>query len=360
MTVPDQRLTVPETAADITPGWLSDALGARVTGVTATRVGSGQIGTCHRLDLEGPGVDAGQAPRRLVAKLAAEDPAARAFLGGVYRTEVLFYRDLAHTVAVRTPRCHHGAMSGDATTFVLLLDDAAPAEQGDQLTGCTPGQAAAAVDNLAGLHGPRWCDPALLDVPWLSAVTEEDARTLGEVFAPATETFIDRFGDAIPAEDARTLRGTAEAIAAWAVARPERFGLVHGDYRLDNLLFPPGDAPGDAAGVLAVDWQTLSIGHPVRDLSYLLGTGLDPADRAAAEHDLVARYHAALTGHGVQGYALEDCFDDYRFAALQGPLTTVLGCAYSTHRTDRGDAMFLAMARRSCAQIRDLGTLALI
>ncbi|WP_030167955.1 phosphotransferase family protein [Spirillospora albida] len=356
MTAPEQSLPVPESAHDITPGWLSAALGAPVTGVTSTRVGSGQIGTCHRLGLEGPGVDAGEAPRALVAKLAAEDPAARAFLGGVYRTEVLFYRDIAHTVAVRTPRCHHGAIGGDATTFVLLLEDAAPAVQGDQLTGCTPGQAAAAVDNLAGLHGPRWCDPALLDVPWLSALTEEDARTLGEVFAPATETFIDRFGDAIPPEDARTLRDTAAAVEAWAVARPERFGLVHGDYRLDNLLFPPGGAPG----VLAVDWQTVTVGHPVRDLSYLLGTGLDPAARAAAEHGLVARYHAALTGHGVQGYTLEECFDDYRFAALQGPLTTVLGCAYSSHRTDRGDAMFLAMARRSCAQIRDLDTLSLI
>jgi hypothetical protein len=73
----------------------------------------------------------------------------------------------------------------------------------------------------------------------------------------------------------------------------------------------------------------------------------------------VAAYHAALTGYGVEGYGLDECFDDYRFAALQGPLITVLGCAYGT-RTERGDRMFLAMATRSCAAIRDLGSLGLV
>jgi len=44
---------------------------------------------------------------------------------------------------------------------------------------------------------------------------------------------------------------------------------------------------------------------------------------------------------------------------LQGPLITVLGAAYGT-RTERGDEMFLAMASRSCAAIRDLQSLTLV
>jgi hypothetical protein len=36
----------------------------------------------------------------------------------------------------------------------------------------------------------------------------------------------------------------------------------------------------------------------------------------------------------------------------------VFGCAYGS-RTDRGDQMFAAMVARSCAAIRDLGTISL-
>jgi hypothetical protein len=44
---------------------------------------------------------------------------------------------------------------------------------------------------------------------------------------------------------------------------------------------------------------------------------------------------------------------------LQWPLVAVLGCGYGT-RTERGDEMFATMVRRSCAAIRDLGTLDLV
>jgi hypothetical protein len=344
----------------LTASWLSEVLGAEVTGVSCAPVGSGQMSTCYRLELTG----APELPRGLVAKLPVADEAARAFVGSVYRTEVLFYRELASTVAVRVPVCHHAAIGEDGV-FTLLLEDAAPAVQGDQLAGCTPAQAAAAAVNLAGLHGPRWCDPKLLELPWMNVTGAEDARTLGEVYAPAVEIFIERFAGTLSDEDARTLRETTGHAAAFVLARSERFGPVHGDYRLDNLLFPP-DPPGPSGSpeagrgaVIAVDWQTLSLGHPVRDLSFLLGTGLSPQDRAAHERGIVARYREALTGHGVTGYSLEECFDDYRFAALQGPLIVVFGCAYGTP-TERGDRMFLAMARRSCAMIRELGTLDLI
>jgi hypothetical protein len=42
-------------------------------------------------------------------------------------------------------------------------------------------------------------------------------------------------------------------------------------------------------------------------------------------------------------------------------MVTVIGCMYATGaRTDKSDAMFLAMARRSCAAIRDLRSLELL
>ncbi|MDX6740988.1 aminoglycoside phosphotransferase family protein [Actinocorallia sp. A-T 12471] len=337
-----------DTPEALDAAWLSAALDAPVTGVSAERIGSGQIGTCYRLTLTGgPGV-----PSHLIAKLPAEDPASRAFLSSAYRTEVHFYRDIAPTVAVRVPHCHYSALSDDGTTFTLLLEDAAPAVQGDQLAGCSPAQAEAAARTLAGLHAPRWCDPTLRDLPWLGKVGPSEAVLLGEAFTPAVETFISLFPDRLSPDDAATLRDVAAAVVPWATARPTPFALVHGDYRLDNLLFSDDT-------VTAVDWQTLSLGHPLRDLAFLLGTGLSPTARAAAEHDIVTAYHTELTRQGVTDYPYTACYDDYRFAALQGPLITVLGCAYGA-RTPRGDTMFLTMAHRSCTMIHTLDSLALI
>ena len=94
------------------------------------------------------------------------------------------------------------------------------------------------------------------------------------------------------------------------------------------------------------------------DLAYLLGTGLESDLRAAHEEELVEAYRLALGTHGVDLDAVtrRQAWDDYRLAMLQGPLVTVFGCAYGT-RTERGDAMFAAMARRSARAIRELGTL---
>jgi hypothetical protein len=340
-------VSVPALVEELTPAWLSAALDGPVTAVRSEPVGTGQIGTCHRLFLEGDGV-----PPTVLAKLPAVDPAARDLLAGAYRGEVRFYAEIAPTVAIRVPACHHAVMSDDTGDFVLLLEDLAPAVQGDQLGGCTPAQARDAVVNLAGLHGPRWCDPTLLDLEGLSLSGPDDAAMLAELYGPATEIFLAGLGDLLAPEDHGTLRDCVAVIESWSLARTERFGLVHGDYRLDNLLFPP-DGPS-----VAVDWQTLSLGLPARDLAYVLGTGLSLADRRTHERDLVAAYHEALEGHGVAAYPAELAWDDYRFAMLQGPLVSVFGCAYGT-RTERGDRMFAAMVTRACGAIRDLGTVEL-
>ena len=334
----------------LTPQWLSAALGRTVRDVRAERVGTGQIGTCYRLHLDAEG-----GPDRVLAKLPAADPAARGLMSGAYRGEVRFYSVLAPTVAVRVPTCHYAAMADEGGDFTLLLEDLAPLEQGDQVSGCTVEQARDAVANLAGLHGPRWCDPSLLEVDGLALNGPDDAALLAELYGPAVDLFLEGLGALVPADDSATLRECVAATERWTLARPERFGLVHGDYRLDNLLFPPGGGPG----VVAVDWQTLSLALPARDLAYFLGTGLDPGTRSGHERELVAAYHQALLGHGVTGYDLDTCWDDYRFAQLQGPLVAVFGCAYGT-RTDRGDRMFAVMIARSCAAIREIGSLALV
>lgn len=45
--------------------------------------------------------------------------------------------------------------------------------------------------------------------------------------------------------------------------------LVHGDYRVDNIIFGGLSAPMDGTRVAAtLDWELCTVGHPVSDLAY--------------------------------------------------------------------------------------------
>ena len=339
-----------DTPEELTPAWLTDALDASVSEVSFEPVGTGQMSGCFRLQLS---YSAGDGPPTLVAKLPSPDPQVREGGATTYATEVRFYRDIAHTVAVRAGVLLRVA-SDDGKSFVLLLEDMSPAEQGDQIAGCTLEQARDAVLNLAGLHGPRWGDDSLHSIAGLAPFGAEAAQGMGIGFGMSVEPFIERFDT--PRDDADVLRAFAPHVAHWMLGRPDCFGLVHGDYRLDNLLF------ATAAGgppCTAVDWQIVAIGLPARDLGFFLGTGLKSEERGVHERGLVAAYHDALIGYGVDDYSLDQCWDDYRYGLFQGPLITVLGAMYAT-RTDRGDEMFVAMTERCCAAIRESDALALL
>lgn len=353
----ESPLTVCDAPEELTPEWLTGALGTAgvttaVTAVRFERVGTGQMGTSYRLWLEYEDPAAAQAegaPATLVAKMAAGDPETRAVIGDGYRNEVSFYRELAHTLAVRTPTCWYADITEDNTCFVLLLDDLAPATPGDQVRGCSVEEATHAVVNLAGLHGPRWRDDALLELPWLSRHEREGAEFYAQVLGGAIPTFLERFGDRMAPEDPDTLAEVPDHLADWLLTRPERFAVIHGDYRPDNLMFP-----AHGPGVSAVDWQTLALGLPGRDVGYFLATSLEVPVRREHERALVGAYHEALLAHGVDGFDLDECFEDYRLGVVQGPLITVLGAVYATDPTEASDAMFTAMITRSLAAIRDL------
>jgi len=344
---------VAATIGDIDAAWLSAALDTEVASVSAERVGTGQVGATYRLTIAY--ADGATGPTHLVAKLAAENAEARVRVAEGYRKEVGFYVHLASTVTVATARCSYAAIADDSTTFTLLLGDLAPARPGVQAEACSIDEAEAAVRNLVGLHAPRWNDAFLAQHKFLGRIDADAAAFLGAIHVQATEQFVTRYADALDAADIATLRAAAAATAAWCTTRAEPHAIVHGDYRLDNLMFGPDRS------VAVVDWQTVSIGPPARDLAYFVGTCLTADDRRDHEDALVAIYHRGLVDAGVQGYAAADAMVDYRLGQLQGPLITVLGSEYATAaRTPAADGMFLAMARRSCAAVRDLGSLDLV
>ena len=98
--------------------------------------GDGQAGSNVRYALTYTG-DPG--PRSIVCKFASRDPqsAASGVFALTYETEVAFYRDLAHTVHISRPHCHFAEIRSGTADVVLVMEDIAPAEQGDQIAGGT-------------------------------------------------------------------------------------------------------------------------------------------------------------------------------------------------------------------------------
>ncbi len=337
----------------LTPAWLARVLTTEVAAVSVTSIGTGQTGSSYRLDVTY--AEPAQLPGTFVAKLPAADLSVRERVAYGYRAEVDFYQTVAPTLAVPLPACYCSAISADAQSFVLLLADLAPAVQGDQLAGCTPDAALAAVVALAGLHGPRWCDPAWtnLSSTVMPRTDPQSAASMADLARLAADMFLERLGDRMTDINRGTLQAFPNAVARWLMLYPDRYALLHGDYRLDNLMFSPDGS------VTVVDWQTISVGLPARDLAYFLSTSLGPEDRLGHERRLVAAYHHALLQHGVTDYSSDECWRDYRLGMLHSPLIATLGAAFST-TTERGDAMMLVMLDRACTAIRELDTLALI
>jgi hypothetical protein len=345
----------------LTPDWLTGALrhggtlgeATRVVGVSAEPVGTGQMCDSVRLSLTYDGPT--DAPATLVAKLPAADPTSRATAVALrnYEKEVLFYQELAPSLAVRTPHAHYAALDDSLSSFVLLFEDLAPATVGDQIQGCTVDGARRALAELSRLHAPRWGDDGLVEIAWLAGSTSGDSGTR-DMLPLLWAGFQDRYSDRIDA----TMRAAGDTffgnLAGWATPSTSPRPVVHGDYRLDNLLFHPSTDE-----VAVVDWQTCALGTGPSDAAYFVGAGLLPDDRRLHEEALVREYHAHLADAGVADYAWTTCWDDYRRGSWSGVLMAV-GAAMMVERTDRGDEMFLTMLSRHAEQARDLEASTLI
>jgi aminoglycoside phosphotransferase (APT) family kinase protein len=349
--------TIPSGPADVTAGWLSDVLGdgVDVADALVTPIGTGQTGATYRAALTYRANPAGL-PDTFVVKLPSQDLQVRARASFGYQAEHAFYTEVADSVRIPMPRCFHCDVTGDGTEFVLLLSDMAPAVQGDQIAGCGAADAELAARALAGLHGPRWCDPAW--VGFAGAVMgkpdEASAAGLGEIFAMAVGITVDKLGSRLDEQDRRTLDEVATVMTPWLLLEPERFSILHGDFRLDNLLFDP-----EHTHISVVDWQTLAVGLPARDLAYFIASSVEPELRARIERDLVAAYHEELARFGVTDYDGDACWRDYRLGLPQVPLIAALAVAF-VESTERGDDIMVLMLQRSLRAIRELGTLGLI
>ena len=342
---------------EVTPAWLTGVLagsdlladGDEVTSLTTAPVGTGQMADTVRIAFRTGAGHAGT--RSVVAKFASADERSRTtgVMTRAYEVEVGFYRQVAGQIGTRLPRCHHTALEPDTGWFVVVLEDIADGVQGEQLDGCTPEVAEAALVELAALHGATWADPAVAGLPWLQRGGPAADRFLTDLVTPLWPGFVDRYGDRLAADHLALCDRFVAGLGPWLAGRPEATAVVHGDFRLDNLLFRPGDPRP-----YVVDWQTAAWGAPAADVGYLLGGSLLAEDRRRHADRLLGVYHRALIDHGVAGYGLGRLTEDVRRLCFSGLLLSI-GAAMLVKRTERGDELFVTSVERYAQQALDLG-----
>ncbi|WP_343602253.1 phosphotransferase [Mycobacterium sp.] len=342
---PDHVLEGP---ADLTAEWLTAAIGAGTVADFGTeRIGTGQMSECHRVRLTY--AEAGDGPASVVLKVAASDPVSRQTgVGlGLYEREVRFYRDIAPRLAGPVAPCYHAAVDAAAGVFDVLLGDANPAAVGDEIRGATVEQARLAVTELARLQAPLLGDSTLADAPWLTRESPINQALITQLYAG----FVDRYGDQITPPCRTVCDRLVAAFDAHLAADHGIEGLVHGDYRLDNMLF---GAAGADRRLTVVDWQTVTWGPAMTDLAYFLGCALPTPDRRAQHDGLLRAYHEALGPD--TPISLADVRDGVRRQSFFGVMMSIVS-SMLVERTERGDAMFMTMLQRHCDHVLDTDAL---
>lgn len=347
-------MSFPTSPEAMTPAWLAERLGQdsdALRGFAASKVGTGQMCDSFRLTLDW--VRDVDAPATVVAKCPSHDDASRhiAKLTGTYVKEVSWYRELAAGSGVAAPLCHHAEIAEDDVDFILILSDLAPAQQGDQLAGLGLASLVPCIDAAAGLHALLWNDPQLDELSWLARDNGDVIRTL---FPQLYSGFRERYAERLDPEVLDLGAGIVERLDAYLSRQTAARTIVHGDLRIDNILFAP-----DGESCWLVDWQTLGRGSGATDLAYLVGTSIaDPFERAAADRSAFDHWIVALRQRGVDPDP-DALWTDYRVGALSGYFMAVFA-SMSVERTARGDEMFAVMAERPARQALALGSLDLL
>lgn len=338
--------------AGLTNAWLTAVLDAAVLGFSYERIGTGQVSDCYRIAVHyAPGA---AGPASVILKVASADPAGRqtGAAMGLYDSEVRFYRELVPQLSSGAlPRCYHAAIDAGSGAFDLVLEDAAPAVAGDEIRGATAEQALRAVTALGRLHSLAAARPSLTEAGWLERGSLLNAELLAQLYT----LFLARYREYLTGPQRSVCDSLVAAFDDYLeLMSAEQRGLVHGDYRLDNILF---GAPGAARPLTVVDWQGVMVGPALTDLAYFLGGALPAELRRAHYDELLLAYHSALGPE--PAHTPEQIREAVRRQSFMGVIMSI-AASVVVERTDRGDEMFLTILSRHCDHILDTGALTLL
>ncbi len=320
---------IPQTIDALSASFLTVALesvadGAVVTAVSADDIGAGVgvFGTIARLRLTWDREPA-NGPTTLIAKFPTAAPANRAvgLVLGLYEREHRFYSEAADRVPVRVPRCYF--TSGNATdgTYLLLLEDLAGLEGGDQLAGLGPRRAQMIIEQLAAMHAQWWDTPELDSITWLPVQNDPFYLAAVPPIVTAGVAALPPLASTLPEgslELAKRVDASFIDLIHACAAGPRTF--VHGDARLDNLFFAL-----DTDDAVFIDWQLSLRCRGIYDVVWLLATSMDPEVQNTSAQALLGSYQTALASHGVKvsSHDLRRAAAEHAAYLLSGPLSLI-------------------------------------
>jgi hypothetical protein len=325
---------VPLGVDDVTPEWLSSALGAPVQGLEILDRHSGTTGRARFAVSYARDRRARGQPASVFVKLAPFDERQRRFVDavGLGVAEARFYDEIAPDAPVRVPRPYHAA-TDESGHYAMVLEDLVA-------SGCRfPGLRDADLDGLVGrivvelakLHARYWMAAALgAELAWVT----DGLRLAFGGGAPFISRALDRFADEMPPAFRRI--GELYVAETPGIARLfEEAGpptLAHGDPHLGNL-FVDGVRPG------FYDWGMVMQRAGMWDVAYVLCNGIPTDVRRAREHECIRAYLATLADAGVELDA-STAWEQYRlFAAYawsSATATAGVGTRWQPEEVGRG------------------------
>lgn len=330
---------IPQRAVELTAEWFTDIMGtvAKVTEVEREEIGTnvGFMGEVHRCrltwdrdDVELPASVIVKVPTQVDENFAAGDALQS------YEREIVVYQKLRPSLGLPMPEYIYGAMDPDPTPwlerpvmflfehlpirgvnwlinqflklsgkskrrYILVLEDIVDARAPSQMVGGSLDDARRALEVLARFHAANWMRTDAAVTYRRIWPMNRASRVFQASYVRNRDHFIEHFGEVVDddvlahLDDIQTrVPAINDALAA------EPWTLLHGDYRLDNVLFRPDGE------IVVLDLQGLGSGRPAVDVAYFITTALT-AEHRHEEDQLLRVYHDALVEAGITGYSFD-------------------------------------------------------
>jgi aminoglycoside phosphotransferase (APT) family kinase protein len=340
----------------VTPAWLQSVFQhagldmPRVSMASAEAIGHGNLSATYRVAIT-YNANAAEAVNSVVCKLTplVAQTVQQAADAGVHGREVAVYDLFGDTPPLNVPRAYLAKVSEDNRLLNLVMEDlTGRTRSGNQLTGCSADEARAVVAEFAKLHTAYWGAPAL-EADWLlgRAATGEAAAAS---YASGADIFRARFEGRVDSRYLNAMDSWRDKVAGWTRDKTGTQTLIHGEPRVDNILF---EDRADGVAAWLIDWQFADRGCPMFDVAYFMAGSLESPVRKACEDALIAAHHAAVAGVAPD-WSLEAARKAYA-DALPFALFTTVGAANVLAAGEHEDKLLLALLTRNVDALADWG-----
>lgn len=341
----------------VTPEWLTHAL-TQSGALTHGSVAAFDVDTSHgnwssnaHLALHYTADAQGALPQRLFLKMVNTDLEAE-FFGA---SEVTYYtRDYVGVADAPLIRCYDAAYSEEQRRYHLLLDDVTETHIEAAQKKPTLDYGLALAEGLATLHAHWWGAERLAqaEAPTHSAA---HIRRFVAIAEPGVGHILNQFSSELQPhwpEMMQTLYAHHPQRMIERAQNPNGFTLIHGDVGHNNILVPrEGQRPLYIIDRQPFDWS-LTTWLGVYDLAYAMVLDWEVETRRHMEMPVLQHYHAALLQRGVEHYAWEQLWEDYRLCVAMGVYIATEYCRGGVN--DRWIPVWLPMLQRALTACDDL------